>query len=138
MKYLFLMLFTMSALAGPAADRAKDVMVALKGGAVSNAQALRVVTAYVNQFSDQLPMTSVTTEVGEPQELQVCRDVVTIVRMQPDELTNEEKAQVFLNITKGWVLRAKNSYERKLKRESLRSEQAALDSQVQAVDVVDL
>jgi len=58
--------------------------------------------------------------------------------MAPADLTNEEKAQVFLDIVKGWTVRAYNAERKQAKREALKADQDALDAQVDAESVSDL
>jgi len=140
MKYLtVLLLLLVSSLsyAGPAIDRAQAVMDGLQGAPVAKTTGLKVLNAFANQFSDQLPMTTVTSQVcdGTPP---VCNDVTTTARMAPSDLTNEEKAQVFLDIVKGWTVRAYNADRKQAKRKALKADQDALDAQVDAESVSDL
>jgi len=118
MKYLtilLLLLFSSLSYAGPAIDRAQAVMNGLQGARVTKATGLKVLNAFANQFSDQLPENTT-----------------------PDDLTNEEKAQVFLNIVKGWTVRAFNAQRKQVKRKALKADQDALDAQVDAESVSDL
>ena len=122
-------MLTMAVNAGPAVDRARIAMEALKGGAVTDATGLAVLDAW-NELDPVRARVECTPDPA-PELPDVCVEVI-------DLYNAEEKAQLWMNRIYSWNLRRLTEYRQAAKRVELQAAQDALDAQIAAEAVNDL
>ncbi len=126
---IMLIISSVIANAGPAVDRARIAMEALKGGTVDNNLGSDVLDAW-NELDPVRAHTECTAD-PDPELPDVCIVVI-------DLYNAEEKAQLWMDRIYGWNLRRLTEYRQAAKRLELQAAQKVLDDQVKAEEVTDL